>query len=215
MVSKRFGVRDLFQTEEPERTLYTGATSRESRLDWPVALIYDRGVVSYEQACKSMEIGKVYERYGEWVVTDYGLECLALPYQISVDRLWGEWTLRHMSQKRWVVYTDFAAAFEAARAFHRRRAPSKPVPAAVRPERPVTPGNDRRPRPRTSLSNKVRFLILKRDKYVCQICGRSGANGYQLHIDHKVPRAKGGSDSMDNLWVLCSICNSGKGVEDL
>ena len=31
-----------------------------------------------------------------------------------------------------------------------------------------------------------------------------------LHVDHKIPRAKGGSDHMDNLWLLCRLCNLSK-----
>ena len=30
-------------------------------------------------------------------------------------------------------------------------------------------------------------------------------------IDHKTPQAKGGSDHLDNLQLLCGACNSAKG----
>jgi len=33
----------------------------------------------------------------------------------------------------------------------------------------------------------------------------------RLSVDHIVPRTLGGSDSLDNLQVLCSSCNSAKG----
>lgn len=32
-----------------------------------------------------------------------------------------------------------------------------------------------------------------------------------MHVDHKKPISKGGSDEMDNLQVLCPTCNSSKG----
>lgn len=60
----------------------------------------------------------------------------------------------------------------------------------------------------------VRFRVFKRDGYRCQMCGATSRTS-QLHLDHKVPRAKGGSDEESNLWVLCQACNLSKGVGDL
>jgi hypothetical protein len=53
-----------------------------------------------------------------------------------------------------------------------------------------------------------RFLIMKRDKYRCRICNRSGV---ELEVDHIVPVSQGGSDRMDNLQTACRDCNRGKG----
>ena len=64
--------------------------------------------------------------------------------------------------------------------------------------------------PRESISKSRRFAILKRDGYKCQLCGRSQDDGVKLHIDHRVPHAKGGSNEDDNLWALCEDCNLGK-----
>lgn len=61
----------------------------------------------------------------------------------------------------------------------------------------------------------LRFAIFKRDKYRCQICGRSAHDGVTLEVDHRVPRAKGGSDNPANLWTLCFDCNRGKSDSDL
>lgn len=33
-----------------------------------------------------------------------------------------------------------------------------------------------------------------------------------LEVEHLVPRAKGGSDEEDNLWLSCSLCNRYKGA---
>lgn len=49
--------------------------------------------------------------------------------------------------------------------------------------------------------------ILERDNYKCFICGRSANEGYELHIDHILPRDKGGKSTLDNAQTLCSICN--------
>jgi len=62
-------------------------------------------------------------------------------------------------------------------------------------------------------SSRVRFAVLKRDNYQCQICGRSQTVGVQLHVDHIVPLAKGGSNNMENLQTTCDECNIGKGTE--
>lgn len=56
----------------------------------------------------------------------------------------------------------------------------------------------------------LRFRVFKRDDYRCQICGRSAADGARLEADHKVPRSKGGHDTLANLWTLCFECNRGK-----
>jgi len=70
---------------------------------------------------------------------------------------------------------------------------------------------------REPISARTRFFILKRDDYRCQICGANAASNrsIQLHIDHKVPVAKGGKSDISNLWVTCSACNLGKGTTDL
>jgi len=56
----------------------------------------------------------------------------------------------------------------------------------------------------------IRFRILKRDGYRCQLCGRNAQDGIKLEVDHKYPRSKGGTDDESNLWVLCFDCNRGK-----
>lgn len=63
---------------------------------------------------------------------------------------------------------------------------------------------------RTSLSNSIRFDVMQRDDFACQLCGKTREDGVKLEVDHKVPVSKGGSDRMENLWTLCNICNSGK-----
>lgn len=69
---------------------------------------------------------------------------------------------------------------------------------------------------RDSLKPKIRFAILKRDNYRCQICGRNvQEDGVKLEVDHKHPVKLGGSDDVSNLWVLCFECNRGKGTKTL
>lgn len=61
-----------------------------------------------------------------------------------------------------------------------------------------------------SLGSKRRALILSRDGYRCQYCGITAADGAILEVDHKVPRARGGSDRMTNLITACRECNRSK-----
>lgn len=60
---------------------------------------------------------------------------------------------------------------------------------------------------RKGLSIRKRFLVFKRDRYRCRICG---ATGVELEVDHIAPVAEGGSDALDNLQTLCFKCNRGK-----
>ncbi|MBN2455045.1 MAG: HNH endonuclease [Sedimentisphaerales bacterium] len=59
---------------------------------------------------------------------------------------------------------------------------------------------------------KLRFLVMHRDNFKCQQCGKSPAlhHGVVLHIDHKIPWSKGGETEMNNLQTLCEQCNIGK-----
>ncbi|MBD2109710.1 HNH endonuclease [Nodosilinea sp. FACHB-13] len=58
--------------------------------------------------------------------------------------------------------------------------------------------------------------ILARDKWTCCSCGRSAKeHGTTLHVDHIVPRSKGGTDNKENLQALCWKCNIGKSNKDM
>jgi len=59
------------------------------------------------------------------------------------------------------------------------------------------------------LSRSIRPLILDRDGARCRYCGRTDG---PLHIDHITPIARGGSNELANLQVLCAPCNRAKGA---
>ena len=66
----------------------------------------------------------------------------------------------------------------------------------------------------TLLGFELREYLLQRDKNSCQYCG--GVSGDNvLNIDHKHPRAKGGSNSVNNLIVSCVTCNEAKSATSL
>lgn len=62
---------------------------------------------------------------------------------------------------------------------------------------------------RTGIPPKLRFEVLRRDKYVCQYCGACGPN-VEIEVDHKIPTSKGGKTESDNLVTSCVECNRGK-----
>jgi 5-methylcytosine-specific restriction endonuclease McrA len=55
-------------------------------------------------------------------------------------------------------------------------------------------------------------MTLKRDSFTCRYCGRSPIDNTEvkLHIDHLIPSAEGGEDSLANYVTACAECNSGK-----
>lgn len=61
-------------------------------------------------------------------------------------------------------------------------------------------------------SLRLRFTVLRRDRFQCSQCGASPAKhpSVELHVDHVVPWSRGGDTALDNLTTLCSKCNLGK-----
>lgn len=61
----------------------------------------------------------------------------------------------------------------------------------------------------------ARFEVFKRDNYSCQICGQNAQDSVKLELDHKIAITNGGTNDINNLWVLCFTCNRGKGSKGL
>lgn len=70
---------------------------------------------------------------------------------------------------------------------------------------------------RRKLTAAMRYLILRRDEFRCQLCGSSQADdpGVRLEVDHKVPVVEWGLTEEANLWTLCRSCNGGKAARGL
>lgn len=64
------------------------------------------------------------------------------------------------------------------------------------------------------LSRSIRNRIVERDNWICQLCGRPIDDRFDLTIDHKIPRANGGSDEDDNLQAAHRFCNELKGTTE-
>lgn len=62
-------------------------------------------------------------------------------------------------------------------------------------------------------SLRLRFLVMRRDRFACRSCGRSPAThpGAVLHVDHMTAWVNGGLTTLENLQTLCDRCNLGKG----
>ena len=63
------------------------------------------------------------------------------------------------------------------------------------------------------ISGTIRYEILKRAKFRCELCGIS-ADKKALEVDHIIPRNNGGSDDESNLQALCYSCNAMKRDRD-
>jgi hypothetical protein len=66
---------------------------------------------------------------------------------------------------------------------------------------------------RKQMTPYIRKMIMERDNYTCQRCGKYMPDEVGLHIDHIVPISKGGKSVSSNLQVLCSKCNGKKGAK--
>lgn len=62
---------------------------------------------------------------------------------------------------------------------------------------------------RKAVSVRVRFEVLKRDRFTCQYCGKHPPD-VLLEVDHVLPVAAGGNNEAENLTTACSECNGGK-----
>ena len=74
----------------------------------------------------------------------------------------------------------------------------------------LLPNKIKSKRQRTNIPRGMRHEVFKRDGYRCVECGASKYDGATLHVDHKIPVSKGGTDELSNLQTLCSECNLNK-----
>lgn len=62
--------------------------------------------------------------------------------------------------------------------------------------------------------DKIRIIVLRRDKGLCQECLHHNRTELATQVDHKTPKAKGGTDELDNLQALCGSCHEAKTAAD-
>ena len=78
---------------------------------------------------------------------------------------------------------------------------------------------DAKPQPafERTISKETRAFVLDRNGFTCQMCGAGAGEPHpydpsrktRLHIGHIVDKSQGGSDDLQNLRAICSICNEG------
>jgi ATP adenylyltransferase len=59
------------------------------------------------------------------------------------------------------------------------------------------------------ISGSVRYQVLSRAKYRCELCGIP-ADEKNIEVDHIHPKSLGGQDDLSNFQALCYSCNSAK-----
>lgn len=65
---------------------------------------------------------------------------------------------------------------------------------------------------KTDRWRRIREIVFKRDNYTCCYCGKFCGKKKIRTIDHKLPKSRGGTDSLDNLVTACKRCNVRKGA---
>ena len=54
----------------------------------------------------------------------------------------------------------------------------------------------------------LRWQVFRRDGHKCAYCGTTKG---KMHLDHIIPKSRGGLNTLENLTVACSACNWSKG----
>jgi hypothetical protein len=76
------------------------------------------GSLTLSEAIERFEISEIIRRFGQWVVTEKGIESLVIEYAITKNRLTETDWASHMSEKMWVVIDEFEAAFQFAKEYY-------------------------------------------------------------------------------------------------
>jgi len=61
-------------------------------------------------------------------------------------------------------------------------------------------------RRRTRIPREVRRIVFERDGGCCQECG----SDFDIQYDHIIPFSRGGSNTVENIEILCAPCNIAK-----
>ncbi len=66
---------------------------------------------------------------------------------------------------------------------------------------------------RNAISGSIRYEVLKRAAFRCELCGIS-AQEKALEVDHIIPKSHRGEDTIHNYQALCYTCNASKRDRD-
>lgn len=70
------------------------------------------------------------------------------------------------------------------------------------------PGSGASTEPRKRLTHQSRWLLAAKQEFKCNLC--SETLGVCTHVDHIIPLANGGNNSLQNLQMLCVECHNRK-----
>lgn len=76
------------------------------------------GSLTLSEAIEYFEVSEIIRRFGQWVVTTKGVECLVIGYSITKDRLAETDWVSHIGEKTWVKQDEFEAAFQFAKEYY-------------------------------------------------------------------------------------------------
>jgi hypothetical protein len=63
------------------------------------------------------------------------------------------------------------------------------------------------------ITRQQRRQIAEEARYRCGYCQtQEVVSGIPLTVEHITPKAKGGNDDDENLWLSCRLCNEKKGI---
>lgn len=63
------------------------------------------------------------------------------------------------------------------------------------------------------ITQKRRQRVAVQARFQCGYCRTQEAvSGIPLTLEHIFPKAQGGTDDEENLWLSCRLCNEAKGV---
>ena len=66
----------------------------------------------------------------------------------------------------------------------------------------------------SSSRHSLRVQVAAQAQHRCGYClTQEVVSGVPLTLEHIIPRALGGSDTEENLWLSCRLCNEAKGVQ--
>lgn len=135
---------------------------------------------------------------------DLDVEQAAIFCQASVDDIYG--ALVELERLR-LAYPDDQWLFTNSQSFESPRDRWAYVVVAL-PLSQIEPGD----RKRIKCGDDQIDIMIGRQRYICPTCGTHDDEVASWHVDHIIPRSRGGADVEANCQAICAPCNSRKGA---
>ena len=132
-------------------------------------------------------------------------------FRLIEDRIIArEYTIKAVENVNWIIKIEYISP--AGRTFEKSTitVDLKMMSDFLRSEAAKNYKVDEKRAERSKMNSSLRYDVLRRDGFKCQLCGRSAGDGIQLEVDHIKPISKGGKTERSNLRTLCRDCNRGK-----